>query len=89
MAVMTLSEYLQIDGNSASRLGQACGVAVSTITRAARGEIMPSRRLLEAIFHHTGGQVTPNDFFEFVARTESIGCHGAASTPEGAQDHVG
>lgn len=60
---MTLEHYLQIEGNSASRLAEAAGVAVSTITRAAKGEIAPSAKLMQAIYEHTGGQVTPNDFF--------------------------
>lgn len=60
---MTLADYLKIEGNSASKLADATGVAVSTITRAAKGELKPNRDLLEAIYQHTGGQVTPNDIF--------------------------
>ena len=65
MLGMKLSDYLKIDGNSASRLAEAAGVAVSTITRAAKGEIMPSRQLMEAIYRHSAGEVTPNDFYDF------------------------
>lgn len=61
---MTLKDYLAREGNSASKLAGACGVAVSTITRAAEGTTVPSRELIEAIFKHTGGAVSPNDFFK-------------------------
>lgn len=62
---MKLSDYLKIEGNSASRLAESAGVAVSTITRAAKGEIMPSRQLMEAIYCHSAGRVTANDFYDF------------------------
>lgn len=64
---MTLADYLKADGNRASDLANAIGVAVSTITRAARGETIPSRELMQAIHRHTDGAVTPNDFFGIAA----------------------
>lgn len=64
---MTLADYLSLEGNTASKLAADCKVAVSTITRAAKGELLPSRSLMEAIFQHTGGQVKPNDFFGVAA----------------------
>lgn len=67
MLCMTLADYLKLEGNSASRLAEATGVAVSTITRAAKGEITPSRHLMAAIYRHTNGAVTPNDFFGLAA----------------------
>lgn len=67
MQSMKLAEYLEIEGNSASKLAEATGVAVSTITRAARGELLPSRKLLTEIYEKTGGQVTPNDFLGIAA----------------------
>lgn len=57
---MTLAEYLAQPGQTAAKLALDCGVAVSTISRAARGEAMPSRELMRAIFEKTGGAVTPN-----------------------------
>ncbi|ODP39280.1 hypothetical protein [Sphingomonas turrisvirgatae] len=60
---MTLADYLKLDGQSATALAAKCGVEVSTITRAAKGDTMPSRKLMSDVFEHTGGQVTPNDFF--------------------------
>lgn len=64
---MTLADYLAQDGNTASQLANACNVAPSTITRAAKGEITPSRKLMEAIHQHTNGTVSPNDFFGLAA----------------------
>jgi predicted transcriptional regulator len=59
---MKLSAYLEIDGNSATRLAEATGVSVSTITRAAKGEIKPSLTLMTSIYEKTSGAVSPNDF---------------------------
>jgi transcriptional regulator with XRE-family HTH domain len=64
---MTLSEYLGLPGHTATELAKQLGVSVSTITRAARGEIMPSRDLLRSIHDHTQGRVTPNDFVGIAA----------------------
>jgi transcriptional regulator with XRE-family HTH domain len=64
---MKLADYISLEGNSATKLAEDIGVAVSTITRAAKGEITPSRGLMEAIHEHTGGAVTPNDFFGIAA----------------------
>lgn len=66
---MTLADYLELHGNSASKLADDCKVAVSTISRAAKGTITPSRNLMAAIYKHTGGQVTPNDFWGIPAHT--------------------
>lgn len=60
---MTLSEFLKSEGNSASKLAETLGVAVSTITRVAKGKHIPSRALMEAIFQLSSGAVTPNDIF--------------------------
>jgi transcriptional regulator with XRE-family HTH domain len=64
---MTLTEYLAQPGHTASDLAAKTGVAVSTITRAAKGELKPSHDLLTAIFEHTAGRVTPNDFLGIAA----------------------
>ncbi len=60
---MTLTEYLAQEGKTASALAKACGCAVSSITRAASGDITPSRELMQSIHRETGGAVTPNDFY--------------------------
>jgi transcriptional regulator with XRE-family HTH domain len=64
---MTLAEYLASTGQTASALAAQTGCAVSTITRAARGEKLPSRALMESIFEKTSGAVTPNDFYGIAA----------------------
>lgn len=61
---MTLAEYLAQPDKSATEMARLIGVAVSTITRAAKGNGLPSRDLMQAIHIHTGGLVTPNDFFD-------------------------
>ena len=60
---MKLADFLKLDGQSATALAAKCSVEVSTITRAARGDTMPNRKLMSEIFAHTNGRVTPNDFF--------------------------
>lgn len=64
---MTLKDYLAREGNTATKLAEATGVSVSTITRAAEGATIPSRELMGKIFEATGGAVAPNDFFGIAA----------------------
>ena len=64
---MTLKDYLASPDKSATALANACGVSVSTITRAADGATIPSRDLMNKIHEETGGKVTPNDFFGIAA----------------------
>lgn len=64
---MTLADYLAQPGQSATALARDVGVAVSTITRASKGEIVPTGRLMQAIFEKTRGVVTPNDFLKVAA----------------------
>ena len=64
---MTLSDYLATNDMTASALAERLGVSVSTITRAAKGEIIPQRELMNRIFEATEGKVTPNDFFGLAA----------------------
>ena len=52
---MTLAEYLDQPGHTASALAATTGSAVSTITRAAKGDLMPSRDLMRLIFNATDG----------------------------------
>lgn len=59
---MTLTDYLAQPGKTASEVAAEAGVAVSTITRAAKGTIAPTPELMRRIFNATGGAVTPNDF---------------------------
>ena len=68
---MKLSAYLAADGRTATELAALAGCAVSTITRAAKGEITPSRELMVKLIDATGGAVTPNDFFEVAPSHEA------------------
>lgn len=67
MLSMTLKDYLAQEGNTATKLADACKVSVSTITRAADGSTIPSRALMESIHEATDGKVTPNDFYGIAA----------------------
>lgn len=60
---MRLKAYLALEGNSASKLAAAVGVAVSTITRAASGETLPGAATRKRIFEETGESVSAGDLF--------------------------
>lgn len=58
---MTLGDYLDRHGLSLRAFAKACGASASSIHRVRNGEVIPNRRLLEAIYRETGGLVTPAD----------------------------
>lgn len=58
---MTLGDYLERHQLSLRAFARACGVSASSIHRVRNGKVIPNRRLLEAIYRETGGQVTPAD----------------------------
>lgn len=60
---MRLKAYLAEDGQSASKLASAVGVAVSTITRAASGETLPGAATRQRIAEETDGRVTAAELF--------------------------
>jgi transcriptional regulator with XRE-family HTH domain len=64
---MNLKTYLDTEGITASEFATRIGVAVSTITRSARGEAIPSVETMRLIIDATNGRVTPNDFYEGAA----------------------
>lgn len=64
---MKLSEYLDLPGKTATKLAQDIGCSVSTITRAAKGNTLPSRKLADAIFEKTDGMVHPGSHYEVAA----------------------
>lgn len=64
---MKLTTYLEEQGLSATAFAERLGVSPSTVTRAAKGEILPSRDMLRRIYDETAGAVTPNDFVGIVA----------------------
>ncbi len=58
---MGLSDFLDRHNLSLRVFAKACGVSASSIHRVRNGQVIPNRRLLEAIYRETGGQVTPAD----------------------------
>ena len=59
---MRLQAFLKLPGQSATDIARKCDVAVSTITRVARGEKDPSLVLIAKIRAATGGAVRADDF---------------------------
>ncbi len=58
---MRLKHYLELDGQSATKLAKEIGCSVSAITRAASGECLPNFKAREAITRETKGMVTSAD----------------------------
>ena len=63
MMPMNLASYLEKNDLTATAFAAQIGVAIATVTRAARGEIMPSPETMKRIMEATNGKVTPNDFY--------------------------
>lgn len=60
---MKLSEYLYRNNLSLGELANRCGTSASTILRMKEATVAPSKRVAEALWRATEGQVTPNDLF--------------------------
>lgn len=60
---MNLATYLEKHDMTATAFAAKIGVSIATVTRAARGEIMPSPETMRRIIEATNGKVTPNDFY--------------------------
>lgn len=75
---MKLKDYLELPGNSATKLANEVDVAVSTITRLAKGDTVPSHKLIADIAEKTNGAVMPNDFFDLQVRGRRDGEKAAA-----------
>lgn len=60
---MDLSKYLTLNKLSLGQLAKRCGTSASTILRMKEAEVAPSKRVAEALWRATEGQVTPNDLF--------------------------
>ncbi len=58
---MRLKNYLELDGQSATKLAAAIPCSLSTITRAANGQCFPNRRVRRRIEEVTNGIVTSAD----------------------------
>jgi transcriptional regulator with XRE-family HTH domain len=68
---MRLQGYLKQQNITASQFADRIGRSVSTVTRAARGEIIPDSETMRRIVEKTGGAVTPNDFYDIPERQEA------------------
>ena len=58
---MVLSEFLRVRGLSLADFAARCDTSASTILRVRDGDVVPSRRVLDAIWRETDGYVTSND----------------------------
>jgi len=62
---MKLSAYLAQPDVDRQALAKKLGVHVDSLYKWERGDRTPRRKMLEKISKHTGGAVTPSDFFDF------------------------
>ena len=60
---MTLAEFLKINKLTATEFAARIERSISTVTRAAKGEVIPDIDTMQAIRLETNGQVQPNDFY--------------------------
>lgn len=58
---MRLGDFLDEHGLTLRAFAKTCGVSASSIHRVRNGQVIPNRRLLDAIYQATNGQVTPAD----------------------------
>jgi transcriptional regulator with XRE-family HTH domain len=70
---MRLETYLAENGLKPAEFAARMGKPASTVSRVLRGEREPSMALLRAIKLATNGAVTPNDFLQPVAPSQSEG----------------
>lgn len=61
---MTLKEYIKSKDMTNRAFADLADIEASLITRWVIGEVRPSQLNYEKIYEATGGQVTPNDFFD-------------------------
>ena len=64
---LPFARWLSANNVTASAFAARIGCVVSTVTRIARGEVMPRPRLMSAIMRETGGAVQPGDFYGVAA----------------------
>lgn len=69
---MNLEDYLDRHGLSLRVFAKTCGVSASTIHRVRNGDVIPNRRLIEAIYRETGGKVTPADLIGIREETSPL-----------------
>lgn len=62
---MKLSAYLAQPDVNRQKLAKKLGVHVDSLYKWERGDRTPRKEMLAKIAKHTGGAVTPSDFFDF------------------------
>ena len=83
---MKLSEYLYRNNLSLGELAKRCGTSASTILRMKEATVSPSKRVAEALWQATDGQVTPNDLFDLHYADGKCAClHSGNQTYKGVQ----
>ena len=60
---MKLSEYLKTDRGVAVKVAKKAGVSLSTVTRCARGETSPKRKVAIAISEACEGNVSVDEVY--------------------------
>ncbi len=60
---MKLSEYLKKENKRPADLARDFGIVHCMVRRWCSGETIPNKEYMQKIFAYTGGEVTPNDFF--------------------------
>lgn len=67
---MTLSEYLDKTKQRISTIARALGVRHCVARWWVVGVAIPSKENMQKIFTYTGGEVTPNDFYNINTNQE-------------------
>jgi transcriptional regulator with XRE-family HTH domain len=61
---MSLADWMTANGLDDETLAEKANVTRATISRLRRGKQKPGDQLAATLFSLTGGQVTPNDFYD-------------------------
>ena len=81
---MRLGDFLDENGLTLRAFAKTCGVSASSIHRVRNGEVIPNRRLLDAIYQATNGQVTPADLIG--VSDDLDGGHARKPSVDGSSD---
>lgn len=76
---MKLSAYLKERELTASEFASRIDRSISTVTRAARGEVMPDPETMRRIATETGGAVQPNDWYDIPTSKANTGLQEAGT----------
>jgi len=74
---MKLAAWMDSNNITDARFGEAIGVARQAVHRYRTGERIPDKALMKRINEATGGEVSPNDFYDLESATPSM--NGGAS----------